>query len=207
MPRPAHPSFARPAAMGVLALSVALVATACTSSKAKTASMKTTTSSSTAAVAATSASSSPAANYTNLLIAPSDIPVDGVTRQSAAAPPQGAGVTALYADPSGSRKLGDTILVLADASSASAAAHVAQQAATSSLAGATSKASDVGTGGTVFSGTSNGGSTASTVLVFSEGRAYAVLEFDSAANDPVPAALVEQVGAKQDQLIKDKLPK
>ena len=202
MPRPEHLTPARAAAVSALAVSVALLATACSSSKPKASATT-----STASVAATSASSSPAADYTNLLIAPSDIPVDGVTRQSAAAPPQGAGVTALYADPSGTRKLGDTILVLSDASSASTAAHAAQQAAMSSLTGATSKASDVGTSGVVFSGTSNGGSTASTVLVFSEGRAYAVLEFDSAANDPVPAALVEQVGAKQDQLIKDKLPK
>src|SRR5690349_7314722 len=161
MPPAVHLAFARSAQVGALALSVAVLAGACSSSKAHTAA---TTSAGSTPAQATSSSSSAPVDYTSLLIAPADIPVPGVTRQSATAPPQGAGVTALYADPSGTRKLGDTIIVLPDPSAAGTAVQAAQTAAKAGLAGATSKAADIGTGGAVYSGTSNGGSTAPTIL-------------------------------------------
>lgn len=198
MPRPTTSATTLLAAT----IAVTLAAAACSSSKSHT----TTTSTPPAGVAASTTSTTSSTDYTRLLISPSDIPLQGVTRESAAAPPQGAGATALFVDPSGTRKLGDTIIVLPDAGSAATALHAAQQAAMAALASAKSQPSSVGTGGMVYSGTTNSGSTASTVLVFGEGRTYVVLQFDSAANDPVPASLVEQVGTKQDQSIKSGLP-
>ena len=60
------------------------------------------------------------------------------------------------------------------------------------------------TGGTMVSGTSPDGSKAATVLLFTEGKAFTNLEFDSAPNDPVPQ-FVTDVGQKQDTAIKNGL--
>lgn len=187
-------------------IAIALTVAACSSSKTHTSTTTSGAAKSSASSPTASSSAASSTDYTQLLITPSDIPLQGVTRQTAGTPPQGTGATALFVDPSGTRKLGDTIIVLPDASSAGTALHAAQQAAMSELTDAKSQASTVGSNGMVLSGTTSGGSTASTVLVFGEGRAYVVLQFDSAANDPVPPALVEQVGTKQDQLIKNGLP-
>jgi hypothetical protein len=45
-----------------------------------------------------------------------------------------------------------------------------------------------------------------TVLLFTEGRALANLEFDSAPNDPIDAAAALDVGRKQDAALKNKVP-
>jgi hypothetical protein len=57
----------------------------------------------------------------------------------------------------------------------------------------------------MVSGTSPDGSHAVTVLLFTEGKAFTNLEFDSPANDPVPAGFVAGVGQKQDTAIKNGL--
>jgi hypothetical protein len=44
-----------------------------------------------------------------------------------------------------------------------------------------------------------------TVLLFTEGKAFTNLEFDSAPNDPVPTQFVTDVGQKQDTAIKNGL--
>ena len=44
-----------------------------------------------------------------------------------------------------------------------------------------------------------------TVLLFTEGKAFANLEFDSPPNDPVPPQFVTDVGQKQDTAIKNGL--
>ena len=64
----------------------------------------------------------------------------------------------------------------------------------------------LGTGGTTIAGTSPDGAKAVTILLFTEGRSIVTLEFDSAANDPVPPDFVTDVGQKQDSAIKSGLP-
>jgi hypothetical protein len=44
-----------------------------------------------------------------------------------------------------------------------------------------------------------------TVLLFTEGKAFTNLEFDSPPNDPVPPQFVTDVGQKQDAAIKNGL--
>jgi hypothetical protein len=45
-----------------------------------------------------------------------------------------------------------------------------------------------------------------TMLLFTEGKAFTTLEFDSAPSDPVPPEFVTDVGQKQDAAIKSGLP-
>jgi hypothetical protein len=45
-----------------------------------------------------------------------------------------------------------------------------------------------------------------TVLLFTDGRALANLEFDSAPNDPIDAPVALDIGRKQDAAIKKGLP-
>jgi hypothetical protein len=42
--------------------------------------------------------------------------------------------------------------------------------------------------------------------MFTEGKAFAVLEFESPPNDPVPSDVVLDLGRKQDAAIKSGLP-
>ncbi|EFG76985.1 hypothetical protein HMPREF0591_3126 [Mycobacterium parascrofulaceum ATCC BAA-614] len=58
----------------------------------------------------------------------------------------------------------------------------------------------------MISGTSPDNSQAVSVLLFSEGRALANLEFDSAPGDPIDPAVVTDIGRKQDAAIKKGLP-
>ena len=74
------------------------------------------------------------------------------------------------------------------------------------VVGGAPEASSVGTGGTVVSGKSANGKNAVTVLLFTEGKAFATIEFDSAADDPVPPDFVTDVDQKQDAAIKSGLP-
>lgn len=69
--------------------------------------------------------------------------------------------------------------------------------------GGTATPVQLGDGGTVVSGTQNG--KASTVLVFQQGKALVVMQFDSAPDDPVPADLITAVGQKQADAIKSGL--
>jgi hypothetical protein len=71
--------------------------------------------------------------------------------------------------------------------------------------GGTPAPAAVGTGGTMVSGTAPDGAKAVTVLLFTEGKAFTNLEFDSAPNDPVPPQFVTDVGQKQDTPIKNGL--
>jgi hypothetical protein len=58
----------------------------------------------------------------------------------------------------------------------------------------------------MVAGTSPDKSKAVTVLLFTEGKAFVTLEFDSAPNDPVPPDFVQTVAAQQDAAIKKNLP-
>jgi len=65
---------------------------------------------------------------------------------------------------------------------------------------------DVGSNGTMISGTAPDNSQAVTVLLFTEGKALVNLEFDSAANDPIDPGVATDIGRKQDVAIKNGLP-
>jgi hypothetical protein len=155
-----------------------------------------------------SASSAPTADYTALLIKPSDIilPGDTFTAQPPIQNPNGQpGVAQLFSNQNDTRHIGDTILILPDADQAVSELDQEKAAVGNMVTGGTPAPAAVGTGGTMVSGTSPEGSKAVTVLLFTEGKAFTNLEFDSAPNDPVPPQFVTDVGQKQDTAIKNGL--
>ncbi|MDT5053312.1 MAG: hypothetical protein QOF66_1678 [Mycobacterium sp.] len=58
----------------------------------------------------------------------------------------------------------------------------------------------------IVSGPSPDKSKAVTVLLFTEGKGFTTVEFDSAPDDPVPPEIVTDIGQKQDDAIKNGLP-
>jgi hypothetical protein len=144
-----------------------------------------------------------------LLIKADDItaPGDTFTAQAPTLNPGGKdGVATVFANQGDTRQIGDTILVLPDASAASTALDGSIGALGSTVTGGTPQSAPIGSSGTVIAGTSPDGSKSVTVLLFTEGRAFVTLEFDGAPNDPVPMAGVTDVGQKQDAAIKAGLP-
>jgi hypothetical protein len=116
------------------------------------------------------------------------------------------GVAALFANEGSTRQIGDTILLLPNASDAATALQATITAAGPTVNGATPQPADVGTGGTMLTGISPDGAKSITIVMFSEGKAVTTLEFDSAANDPVPPDGALDIARKQDAAIKAGLP-
>lgn len=98
----------------------------------------------------------------------------------------------------GTRQITTTILVLADP----AAATAALDGAAADVANQQSQPVDVGTGGTMVTGTSPDGTESVAVLTFTEGNTATTIEFEGPANDPAPADLVTELGQKQAAAIK-----
>jgi hypothetical protein len=65
---------------------------------------------------------------------------------------------------------------------------------------------DVGTGGQMAVGPSPEGNKSKGIVMFTEGKVFAVLEFESAPNDPLQPDFVLDLGRKQDAAIKAGLP-
>jgi hypothetical protein len=114
------------------------------------------------------------------------------------------GVAVSFANADGTRQVGDTIVTLPDATSAKAALDAAMNAAKGQIQGVKSGPAQIGDGGYLLSGTESGKS--ATVLIFQQGKAFVVMEFASAAGDPVPEEVVSTVGQKQADLLKAGLP-
>jgi hypothetical protein len=154
---------------------------------------------------ASSSSSAAAADYTALLIKASDItlPGDTFTGQPPIQNPNGQpGAAQIFGNQNDTRHVGVTILVLPDPDQAVSELDEEKAALGDSVKGGTPAQAAVGTGGTMVSGTAPEGSKAVTVLMFTEGKAFVNLEFDSPLNDPVPPQFVTDVGQKQDTAIK-----
>ena len=162
---------------------------------------------STSASASASASAEPS-DYSALLIKATDIVVPNDTFSAMPATPNPGGqpgVAGSFTNAAGSRVVGDTIMILPDASAANTALDGAVSALGSNVTGAPQSAS-VGSNGVIASGPSPDGSKFVAVLLFTEGKAFTTIEFDSAADDPVPPEVVTDVGQKQDDAIKKGLP-
>jgi hypothetical protein len=180
----------------------------CTSNKSSTTSSSGSAGSSASSSAPSSASSAATADYTALLIKASDIMLPGDTF-TAAPPiqnPNGQpGVAQMFSNHNDTRHIGDDILILPDADQAVSELDLEKGALGNTVTGGTPAPAAVGTAGTMISGTAADGSKAVTVLLFTEGKAFTNLEFDSAPNDPVPPQFVTDVGQKQDTAIKNGL--
>jgi hypothetical protein len=154
----------------------------------------------------TAASSTQPSDYSSLLIKASDIGGDLSTPQPPVLTPNGAaGVAQLFANPDNSRRVRDTILIVADPAAAAAGLDNTKTNYGGKVSGNWQPV-DVGSNGALISGTSPDNSQAITVLLFTEGKALVSLEFDSAPNDPIDADIAKDIGRKQDAALKKGLP-
>jgi hypothetical protein len=146
------------------------------------------------------------ADYSSLLIKPSDIAGDLTAPQPPVLNPNNAaGVAQLFANADNSRRIGDTILIVADPGAAATGVENTKTNYAGKVSG-TWQPVDVGSNGAMISGNSPDNSQAVTVLLFTEGKALVNLEFDSAPNDPIDPGVATDVGRKQDAAIKNGLP-
>jgi hypothetical protein len=199
------------AGVGVAALVVGTAITGCgntnkTSSQSSSAASSSATASSTGPGTVTGPSPGQPTDYSGLLIKPSDIGGDLTTPQTPVLNPNNApGVAQLFANADNSRRIGDTILIVADPATAAAGIENTKTNYAGKVSG-TWQPVDVGSNGAMVSGTSPDNSQAVTVLLFSEGKALVNLEFDSAPTDPMDPGVATDIGRKQDAAIKSGLP-
>ncbi len=202
------------ASLAASTLMVAAAVTGCGNDKSSSPSSSTSSSASTSAASPTSSaaptSSTPAAqpgDYSGLLIKATDIVVPGDTfTQAQTLPANPAGIEGVFMNQGGTRKVDITIYVYPDAASASQALDQSVKAIPELAVKAPTSPIDVGTGGQMAVGPSPDGSKAKAIVMFTEGKAFAVLEFESPSNDPVQSDFASDLGRKQDAAIKAGLP-
>jgi hypothetical protein len=177
-----------------------------TTTSSSSASSKSSSSSSSAASSSTTAA---AADYSGVLIVPADIvlPGDSFTADAATPNPGGKdGIATTFTNQAGNRTIGDTIFVLGSASDANGALDTTLSTIGQNVANGQPASASVGSNGTLTQGQSPDGTKEVSVLLFTEGKAFVTMQFESAAGDPVPADFVTAVGQKQDDAIKANLP-
>jgi hypothetical protein len=112
-----------------------------------------------------------------------------------------SGVSQFFINADKSRRVGDSIQIVADPATAAVGVNNTR----TNYAGRVSgdwQPIGVGSNGVIISGTSPDNSQSVTVLLFTEGRALVDLEFDGAPNDPIEAGVAADIGRKQDAAIK-----
>jgi len=147
-------------------------------------------------------------DYSNLLIKPTDIvvPGDTFTLLQTLPVPNPAGIEGVFMNQGGARKVDDTIYVYPDAGAAGQALDTSGKSIAELSVKATPTPADVGTGGQIAVGPSPDSAKSKGIVMFTEGKVFAVLEFESTPTDPLPPDLVLDVGRKQDAAIKAGLP-
>jgi len=196
------------AGLAATSMVVGVSVVGCAGNKSSTTSSSGSATSAGSSSATSSSSSAAAADYTAVLIKASDItlPGDTFTGQPPIQNPNGQpGVAQIFSNQNDTRHIGATILILPDADQAVSELDQEKAALGDSVKGGTPAPAPVGTDGTMVSGTAAEGSKAVTVLLFTEGKAFVNLEFDSPPNDPVPPQFVTDVGQKQGTAIKNGL--
>lgn len=157
---------------------------------------------------ATSASPGAPADYSNLLIKPSDVgpnaTVDGPPSQN----PSGiTGVGQVFKNPDGKRTIIDTIAVFPDAATATQTAANMRDVVGKKVNGQQQPV-DVGANGfmVIGQGTDPANPMEITEAVFVEGRAMVDLESDCVIGNPTPADIMLDLARKQDDAVKAGLP-
>ena len=208
------------AGLAASTLLVGAAATGCGSNKSSSPS-STTSSATSASTSATSSSAAPTpcasgpgaacgqpSDYSNLLIKPTDIvvPGDTFTLFQTLPVPNPAGTEGVFMNQPGTRKVDDTIYVYPDPGQASQALDQSAKAIQELSVKAAPTPADVGTGGQMAVGPSPDGTKSKAIVMFTEGKVFTVLEFESPLNDPVQPDFVLDLGKKQDAAIKSGLP-
>jgi len=187
---------------------IALTGAACSkdnSSKTSSSSSSSTSATTSSSKAETTSAAAAATDYTTLLIKPEDIviPGDTFTGEPPQLNPAGSeGVAAGFHNADESRSIGDTIMILPDPEGAKTAMDGAVKALDQSIANPSPEPVQVGDSGVIASGTSPDGSKAVTVVTFTQGKGFVVLQFDSPAGDPVPTDFATSLAQKQAENIK-----
>lgn len=189
-------------AAGVIA-AVVLTGSACSKDSASSGSSSSASSSSSSSASSSAESTSETAapvDYTTLPIKAEDIVIPGETF-TASEPqlnPGGAeGIAVAFSNEGETRSIGDSIVVFPSAEAAKAGLDGAVGALDQSIANPAPQPADVGTEGVVASGEAPDGSKAVTVVTFTQGSAFVVLQFDSVAGDPVPEDFAIALAQKQ----------
>ncbi|HEX5253742.1 MAG TPA: hypothetical protein VFW69_07685 [Mycobacterium sp.] len=162
--------------------------------------------SATSATSSAPASSAPARpnQYAKLLIAPSDInaPVPFTAAPPTDNPNGQPGVATTFKDDDGSHAIKVTIGVYDDPDEATNALNTAKGQQGGVIKDPTTQPSDIGSGGTMLMGNTPDRSKGVVILLFTEGKAFATLEFDGPPDTLAPPDFVNDVGQKQDAAIK-----
>jgi len=185
-----------------LAVSVAGCGSNPTSSTSKSGSA--TSATSTRSSAPTSSAPAQPSEYTGLLIQATDIdaPIPFTASPPTNNPNGQPGVATTFKDEDGSHVIKDTIQVFADPAAATNALNAAKGQQGGAVKDPTTQSSDVGTRGTMLLGNSPDRSKGVTILLFTEGKAFVTLEFDGPPETLAPPDFVNNVGQKQDAVVK-----
>jgi len=187
---------------------IALTGAACSnnsSSKSSSSSSSSSATTSSSKAETTSAAAAAATDYTTLLIKPEDIVVPNDT--FVAEPPQlnpggSDGVAVGFHNADQSRSIGDSIVILPDPESAKTAMDGAVKALDQSIANPSPEPAQVGDSGVIATGTSPDGSKAVTVVTFTQGKGFVVMQFDSPPGDAPGNDFVTALAQKQAENIK-----
>lgn len=175
-------------------------------STSKTGSPTSATSAPSGASSAPPSSAAPAQpnDYARLLIQASDIsaPVPFTGAPPTSNPNGQPGVATTFKDDDGSHAIKVTIAVYDDPEAATNALNAAKGQQGGAVKDPTTQPSNVGTGGTILMGNAPDRSKGVVILLFTEGRALATLQFDGPTDTLAPPDFVSDVGQKQDAAIK-----
>lgn len=175
-------------------------------STSKTGSATSATSSTSPRSAPPSSSSAPAQpnDYARLLIQASDInaPVPFTAAPPTSNPNGQPGVATTFKDDDGSHAVTVTISVYDDPDAATSALNAATGQQGGAVKDPTTQPSNIGSGGTMLMGNTPDRSKGVVILLFTEGKAFATLEFDGPTDTLAPPEFVNDVGQKQDAAIK-----
>lgn len=195
--------------VGAVAAIVALATAGCGGSDQSSSSARESASSTAAPVSSTTTASSAAmgadADYSSLLIKPTDVGPDVTADGPPVANPGGnAGIGGTFKTPD-DRALVVTVAVFPDAAAAAAMIQPMKDTIAQKINGQ-QQAVDVGSNGFMVAGPAPQKSTEISEVVFTQGRALVDLEYDSALGNPTPSDVVLDVARKQAAAVSAGLP-
>ncbi|OBC02518.1 hypothetical protein [Mycobacterium sp. 852002-40037_SCH5390672] len=208
-------NMVRTSALGLTATAVLIGAAVvgCGGDKSSTGSSGSASSSGAAASSSPSNSAAAAspgapADYSNLLIKPSDVGPNATADGPPSQNPSGiTGVGQVFKNPDGKRTIVDTIAVFPDAATAAQTAANMRDVVAKKVSGQ-QQPIDVGTNGFMVIGQATDPANPMEIseAVFVEGRAMVDLESDCVIGNPTPADVLLDLARKQDAAVKAGLP-
>ena len=193
-----------PVGMAVVAV-IALATAGCGGSDQSPSSTKESTISMSSSATSAPSTTAAEADYSSLLIKPTDIGPDATADGAPIANPGGTTGTGQTFKTSDGRAVVVTIAVFPDAAAAAAMIQPMKDAITDKVDGQ-QKPVDVGSNGFMVEGPAKKKSMEVSEVVFTQGRALVDLEYDSAPGNPAPSDAVLDVARKQAAAVAAGLP-